>query len=109
MYIKNPSLPKQLADRHQGLYQFLLNKWYFDELYDLIFVRPAMKIGSFLWKKGDERTIDYYGPNGIAARVVGMTNRVVRLQTGYVYHYAFAMMIGVAVLITWAMFTGGAH
>ncbi|WP_170956027.1 NADH-quinone oxidoreductase subunit L [Cohaesibacter gelatinilyticus] len=109
MYIKNPSLPKQLANRHHGLYQFLLNKWYFDELYDLIFVRPAMKIGSFLWKKGDERTIDYYGPNGIAARVVDMTNRVVRLQTGYVYHYAFAMMIGVAVLITWAMFTGGAH
>ncbi|MCV6575409.1 MAG: NADH-quinone oxidoreductase subunit L [Cohaesibacter sp.] len=109
MYIKQPTLPKQLAKRHQWLYQFLLNKWYFDELYTFLFVRPSMKIGAFLWKKGDERVIDYYGPNGIAARVVDLTNRVVRLQTGYVYHYAFAMMIGVAVLITWAMFTGGAH
>ncbi|MCT4655205.1 MAG: NADH-quinone oxidoreductase subunit L [Cohaesibacter sp.] len=108
-YIKNPSLPKQLADRHQWLYQFLLNKWYFDELYDFIFVQPSKKLGSFFWKKGDERVIDYYGPNGIAARVVDITNKVVRLQTGYVYHYAFAMMIGVAVLVTWAMFTGGAH
>ncbi|MCV6547952.1 MAG: NADH-quinone oxidoreductase subunit L [Cohaesibacter sp.] len=109
MYIKQPTIPKQLAKRHQWLYQFLLNKWYFDELYNFLFVRPSMKIGAFLWKKGDERVIDYYGPNGIAARVIDMTNRVVRLQTGYVYHYAFAMMIGVAVLITWAMFTGGAH
>ncbi len=108
-YIKAPHLPKQLAERHQWLYKFLLNKWYFDELYDILFVKPSMWLGSFFWKKGDERVIDYYGPNGVAARVVDLTNKVVRLQTGYVYHYAFAMMIGIAVLITYTMFTGGAH
>jgi NADH-quinone oxidoreductase subunit L len=113
-YIRSPETPKRLAERHQGLYQFLLNKWYFDELYDFIFVRPAMWIGRVLWKKGDGTVIDGYGPNGIAARVQNVTSWVVRLQTGYLYHYAFAMLIGVAALITWSMFTGagtggGAH
>jgi NADH-quinone oxidoreductase subunit L len=97
------------------LYQFLLNKWYFDELYDFIFVRPAMWLGRVLWKKGDGTVIDGYGPNGIAARVQGVTAWVVKLQTGYLYHYAFAMLIGMwQRLITWSMFTGagtggGAH
>ncbi|WP_420337784.1 NADH-quinone oxidoreductase subunit L [Roseibium sp.] len=113
-YIRSPEMPKQLAERHSALYQFLLNKWYFDELYNFIFVRPAMWLGRVLWKKGDGTVIDGYGPNGIAARVQGVTTWVVKLQTGYLYHYAFAMLIGVAALITWSMFTGagtggGAH
>jgi NADH-quinone oxidoreductase subunit L len=107
MYIKAPHVPADLARRHQGLYQFLLNKWYFDELYDRIFVRPAQWLGRFFWKKGDGWLIDGFGPDGIAARVVDVTRGVVRLQTGYVYHYAFAMLIGVAALATWFMFSGG--
>jgi len=103
MYIRSPETPKYLAEQHRGLYQFLLNKWYFDELYDFLFVRPAMRIGKFLWKKGDGSVIDGLGPNGIAARVLDVTDRVVRLQTGYLYHYAFAMLLGIAALVTWMM------
>lgn len=106
-YIRDPEAPRRLAAQHDALYQFLLNKWYFDELYDLIFVRPAKVIGRLFWKVGDGAIIDGLGPDGVAARVQDVTARVVRLQTGYVYHYAFAMLIGVAALITWAMFTGG--
>ncbi|EJJ26099.1 NADH-quinone oxidoreductase subunit L [Rhizobium sp. CF142] len=103
MYIRSPSTPRKLAEQHRVLYQFLLNKWYFDELYDFLFVRSAKALGRFLWQKGDVGVIDTYGPNGIAARVVNVTDRVVRLQTGYLYHYAFAMLIGVAALVTWMM------
>lgn len=103
MYIRRPDLPKYLAEQHRGLYQFLLNKWYFDELYDFLFVRPAMRIGRIFWKGGDGAIIDGLGPNGIAARVLDVTDRVVRLQTGYLYHYAFAMLLGIAALVTWMM------
>ncbi len=102
-YIRSPQTPKDLAAQHRGLYQFLLNKWYFDEIYDFLFVRPAMRLGTFLWKKGDGMVIDGFGPDGISARVVDVTNRVTKLQTGYLYHYAFAMLIGVAALVTWMM------
>jgi len=108
-YIRRPYLPVELANQHQMLYQFLLNKWYFDELYDLIFVRPAKWIGCFLWKVGDGYIIDGFGPDGVSARVLDVTRNVVRLQTGYLYHYAFAMLIGVAGLITWFMFGVGAQ
>ncbi len=103
MYIKSPELPKALAERFSLLYNFLLNKWYFDELYDVLFVRSAKWLGRFLWKEGDGRVIDGFGPNGVAARVMDITGRVVRLQTGFLYHYAFAMLIGIAALITWMM------
>jgi NADH-quinone oxidoreductase subunit L len=106
-YIKRPDIPVELARQHQPLYLFLLNKWYFDELYDLIFVRPAIWIGRVLWKGGDGRVIDGLGPDGVSARVLDVTRNVVRLQTGYLYHYAFAMLIGIAALITWFMFAGG--
>nr|WP_319485192.1 NADH-quinone oxidoreductase subunit L [uncultured Cohaesibacter sp.] len=108
-YLLSPVIPKRLAERHNWLYRFLLNKWYFDELYSFIFIRGAKGLGSLLWKKGDEGIIDRFGPNGIAARVVALTNRINKLQTGYVYHYAFAMMIGVAILITYSMLSGGTH
>ncbi|MDG4903244.1 MULTISPECIES: NADH-quinone oxidoreductase subunit L [unclassified Mesorhizobium] len=102
-YIRSPELPRSVAANHRLLYGFLLNKWYFDELYDFLFVRPAKRLGRFLWKTGDGAIIDGLGPDGISARVVDVTNRVVKLQTGYLYHYAFAMLIGVAALVTWMM------
>lgn len=105
-YIRNPELPKRLAAQNEPLYKFLLNKWYFDELYDLIFVRPAMWLGRFLWKKGDGWMIDGFGPDGVSARVMGTASRIVKLQSGFVYHYAFAMLLGAAFLITWYMFAG---
>jgi NADH-quinone oxidoreductase subunit L len=108
-YIRQPTLPAELARQHETLYKFLLNKWYFDELYDLIFVRPALWLGRVLWKQGDGYVIDGLGPDGVSARVLDVTRNVVRLQTGYLYHYAFAMLIGIAGLITWFMFAGGGH
>ncbi|MER9425655.1 NADH-quinone oxidoreductase subunit L [Mesorhizobium sp. M0317] len=102
-YIRSPELPRSVAANHRLLYAFLLNKWYFDELYDVLFVRPAKALGRFLWKTGDGTIIDGLGPDGISARVVDVTDRVVKLQTGYLYHYAFAMLIGVAALVTWMM------
>ncbi|HEV2560507.1 MAG TPA: NADH-quinone oxidoreductase subunit L [Rhizomicrobium sp.] len=105
-YIIRPELPAQMAARRGMLYLFLYNKWYFDEIYDFLFVRPAMRLGRFLWKFGDGRVIDGLGPDGIAARVMDVTRGAVRLQSGYVYHYAFAMLIGVVALATWFMFAG---
>jgi NADH-quinone oxidoreductase subunit L len=107
-YIANPSIPPALAKQNDVLYRFLLNKWYFDEIYDFLFVRPAKWLGRFLWKQGDGFVIDGFGPNGISARVLDVTRNVVRLQTGYLYHYAFVMLIGVAALITWFLFRGAA-
>jgi NADH-quinone oxidoreductase subunit L len=102
-YIRSPETPRRLAAQHRGLHAFLLNKWYFDELYDFLFVRPAKRLGHFLWKKGDGWLIDGFGPDGVSARVIDVTNRMVKLQTGYLYHYAFAMLIGVTALVTWMM------
>jgi NADH-quinone oxidoreductase subunit L len=107
-YIKDKTLPQRLAEMHQPLYQFLLNKWYFDEIYDFFLVRPAKWLGRFLWKKGDGVVIDGMGPDGVSARVGDITGQVVKLQSGYVYHYAFAMLIGIAALASWFAF-GGAH
>ena len=105
-YIRRPDIPARMAETHVLIYKFLLNKWYFDELLDILLVNPAKRLGYFLWKRGDGWLIDGFGPDGVAARVIDVTNRVVRLQTGYVYHYAFAMLIGVAALITYYMFAG---
>ena len=93
-------IPMALAYKLRGIYQFLLNKWYFDELYDAIFVRPAHFIGRGLWKSGDGALIDGVGPDGIAAATQNVARRASALQTGYLYHYAFAILIGVAALVT---------
>ncbi len=105
-YIYRPDLPAALARQNELLYRFLLNKWYFDEIYEFLFVRPTKWLGLLLWKGGDGWLIDGFGPDGVSARVLDVTRNVVRLQTGYLYHYAFAMLIGVAALITWFMFAG---
>ncbi len=107
-YIRDTSLPAAWAAVNQPAYQFLLNKWYFDELYDAIFVRPLRWIGRLFWKGGDGAVIDGFGPDGVSAAVAGVTAQAVKLQTGYVYHYAFAMLIGVAAFISWFSF-GGIH
>jgi len=106
-YITSPLVPFGLAKRFRGAYLFLLNAWYFDALYDALFVRPAKRLGRFLWKTGDGAIIDGIGPDGIAARVIDITNRVVKLQSGYIYHYAFVMLVGVAIIITYFIFASG--
>ena len=106
-YILKPRIPVALAKTNKELYAFLLNKWYFDELYNLVFVRGAWAIGKLFWKGGDGKIIDGLGPNGISARVLDVARRAVRLQSGYLYHYAFVMLIGVAVLVTWYIYRMG--
>ncbi|MGO4907097.1 NADH-quinone oxidoreductase subunit L [Pseudorhodobacter sp. W20_MBD10_FR17] len=108
-YIRSPDLPGKLAKQQRPLYLFLLNKWYFDELYDVIFVRPAKWLGAFLWKKGDGKVID--GTiNGIAMGFIPMLTRLAgRAQSGYIFHYAFAMVLGIVALVTWMTLSGGAH
>jgi NADH-quinone oxidoreductase subunit L len=106
-YIRRPDIPVSLARQQEVLYRFLLNKWYFDEIYDFLLVRPTIWLGRLLWRGGDGWLIDGFGPDGISARVLDATRNVVRLETGYLYHYAFAMLIGAAALITWFMFYDG--
>ncbi len=105
-YLIRPNYPSAIARAISPVYRFLLNKWYFDELYDAIFVRPTKRVGIYLWKIVDARVIDDLGPNGAAslARLVG--ERVSRLQTGYVYHYAFAMLLGVLGMVSWVVWHG---
>ncbi len=103
-YIRHPERPAKLAAKYSTLYLFLYNKWYFDELYDFLFVRPAKALGRFLWKKGDGAIIDGLGPDGISARVLEAAKGAVRLQSGYIYHYAFAMLLGATALVTWFLF-----
>ncbi|WP_375280536.1 NADH-quinone oxidoreductase subunit L [Pseudooctadecabacter sp.] len=106
-YIRKPELPKQLAQQQAPLYNFLLNKWYFDELYNAVFVQPAKSIGRFLWKRGDGDVIDG-GINGIAMGIIPMLTRLAgRAQSGYVFTYAFAMVIGIAVILTYFTIFGG--
>jgi len=105
-YIWKPETPAQFAGTFRYLYALFYNKWYVDEIYDFLFVNPAKRLGVFLWKKGDENIIDRYGPDGAAASVMALARRFRALQSGYVYHYAFAMLMGVAAFVTW--FVGGA-
>ncbi len=106
-YVMHPEVPPRLAARNGLLYRFLYNKWYFDEIYDALIVRPIFRLGRMLWKFGDGRIIDGIGPDGIAARVIDTSRQAIRLQSGYVYHYAFAMLVGVVALATWFIYLGG--
>jgi NADH-quinone oxidoreductase subunit L len=103
-YILDPSLPARFAARFRALYLFVLNKWYFDELYDRLFVRSAFALGYDLWRWGDGGVIDGFGPDGIATTTRELAREASRLQTGYVYHYAFVMLIGLAAIVTWFLF-----
>ena len=103
-YLGVPSIPGRVAGTFGALYRFLLNKWYFDELYDALFVKPAFRGGWALWKGGDGMLIDGLGPDGIASVTRGLSRQASRLQTGYVYHYAFAMLIGVAAMVSYYLY-----
>ncbi len=107
MYVLQPSIAPKLAKATPWLYQFLLNKWYFDELYDAIFVKPTLRLGNYLWKKMDDNLIDDMIVEGLGRKVQQITAKVVKLQSGYLYHYAFAMLIGIAALLTWVIVAGG--
>ena len=100
-YVWRPGVPAWTARTFRPIYLFFLNKWYFDELYDFLFVRPAFALGRGLWKKGDGATIDGLGPDGLASVTRGLSVWSSKLQTGYLYHYAFAMLIGVVALVSW--------
>ncbi|MBY6004685.1 NADH-quinone oxidoreductase subunit L [Salipiger bermudensis] len=108
-YIVNPTLPRKLAENQRPLYLFLLNKWYFDEAYDFLFVRPAKAVGRIFWKRGDGNVID--GTiNGVAMGIIPFLTKLAgRAQSGYIFTYAFAMVIGIAILVTWMSILGGAH
>lgn len=106
MYMRQPDIPSRLAAKYPGVYKFLLNKWYFDELYDFLFVRPAFWFGRLFWKRGDEGTIDRFGPDGLSATVIAGAKRLGAIQTGYLYHYAFAMIIGIALFVSWIVVGG---
>ena len=99
-FIKDTKILEQLKSTNMPLYNFLINKWYIDEFYELILVRPIKKIGLFFWKKGDLNTIDKFGPDGISKIIKYISNKAIRFQTGYIYDYAFVMLIGLSALIT---------
>lgn len=102
-YVRDPSLPGKFVAQFGVIHNFLYRKWYFDELYDLLFVKPAFWFGRLFWKRGDEGTIDRFGPDGAAALVQGGTRLAVKFQSGYVYGYAFVMLLGLVGIMSWAM------
>ena len=101
LYILNPKILDDFKKTNSPLYNFLLNKWYIDELYEKLFVEPSKKIGSFFWKNGDIGVIDKFGPNGISKLVKMISNKTGRLQTGFIYDYAFVMLLGLSILLTY--------
>jgi NADH-quinone oxidoreductase subunit L len=100
-FVKNKSILEEFKKTNSPLYNFLIKKWYIDELYDLILVNPLKKIGYFFWKKGDQNTIDRYGPDGISKIIKLISDKAVQFQSGYIYDYAFVMLIGLSALITY--------
>ena len=101
LYIKDKSILDGIKKSNIPLYNFLLNKWYIDEIYDFIFIKPLKKIGVFFWKRGDQDTIDKFGPDGISRIIKFISNKAVQFQSGYIYDYAFVMLIGLSALITY--------
>ena len=100
-YIKNPKILEDFKNTNLPLYKFLLNKWYIDELYEKVFVEPAKKIGTFFWKKGDIGIIDKFGPDGVSKLIKIISNKAGRIQTGFIYDYAFVMLLGLSILLTY--------
>ena len=100
LFVKNKNLVEEIVKGNQPLYLFLKNKWYFDELYDFIFVKPFKKAGHFLWKKIDGGIIDRFGPDGISKLIKILSLKAVKFQSGHIYQYAFVMLIGFSILLT---------
>jgi len=101
LFSRNKNIVNWLANENKPLYNFLLNKWYFDELYDYLFVNPSKRLGTFLWKKIDINTIDRFGPDGISKLIKKISNKAVKFQSGYIYQYAFIMLLGFSALLTY--------
>ena len=108
-YIVNPTIPGRLAENQRPLYLFLKNKWYFDELYDAIFVKPALALGRFLWRRGDGSTIDGLINTISMSWIPSLTRLAGKAQSGYIFTYAFWMVLGIAALVTWMSIGGGAN
>jgi NADH-quinone oxidoreductase subunit L len=106
LYWWQPSMVDVLYRRYRALHTFLLNKWYFDEIFDWLFVRPLLTAGMIFWRQGDRGLIDRFGPDGIAFTSMQTARAVGRLQTGYIYHYAFAMLVGLVLMVFWYMVKG---
>jgi NADH-quinone oxidoreductase subunit L len=102
-YVIDKTVPARFTQTFRGLYTFVYNKWYFDELYQLIFIKPALWLGRIFWKEGDGAMIDKFGPDGISAMVQAAARRTKFIQTGYVYHYAFAMLVAIAAALAWLL------
>ena len=100
LYLKNNKILESIKNNNKFIHNFLLNKWYFDEIYDLIFVKSSKAIGSFLWKVGDIKTIDKFGPDGISKIIKMISNKSTKFQSGYIYDYAFIMLLGLSLLLT---------
>ena len=100
LFVKNKNFPEQIVSINKPLYQFLLNKWYFDELYDVLFVKTSKKFGLFLWKFFDLKIIDGFGPDGISSMIKKFSVKANKFQSGYIYHYAFIMLLGFSALLT---------
>ena len=105
LFVTNKNITKWLVGENKPLYNFLLNKWYFDELYDYIFVGPSKKIGTFFWKSIDIKTIDRFGPDGISKLIKKLSNKAVKFQSGYIYQYAFIMLLGFSAFLTYLIVT----
>jgi len=101
LFLKDKKILSNLVQSNKQVYEFLLNKWYFDELYDFIFVKPIKRLGLIFWKNGDIKTIDQFGPDGFAKLVKFFSNKAVQFQSGYIYHYAFVMLVGFSILLTY--------
>ena len=101
LFVKNKNITNWLVKENKPLYSFLLNKWYFDELYDYLFIRPVKSLGIFFWKIIDEQTIDRFGPDGISSLIKKLSNKAVKFQSGYIYQYAFIMLLGFSALLTY--------
>ena len=101
LFLKNKKILSNLIQSQKQIYELLLNKWYFDELYDFIFVKPLKRLGLIFWKNGDIKTIDRFGPDGFAKLVKFFSNKAVQFQNGYIYHYAFVMLVGFSILLTY--------
>ena len=101
LFVENEKILENFIEKNQFLYNFLLKKWYFDELYNFIFVEPVKKVGLFFWRKGDINTIDRYGPDGFSKFIKNISDKAVNFQSGYLYHYAFVMLVGLSILLTY--------
>ena len=101
LFIKNTKISSWLVNENKPLYNFLLNKWYFDEMYDFLFVRPSKKLGTFFWKYVDISIIDRFGPDGISYIIKRFSDKIIKLQSGYIYQYAFIILLGFSAILTY--------